>query len=192
MNKVLYFGIMAGATAIAALATWKYAKEKYSKEANEDIAEMKAYYKDKYESNSEGNAPDTNEEKKSQPKTPAQQKAADMKAYRKMTREKYNADHEDEVGHPYVISPDIFGENPGYDRITLTYYADHILADENDEVIRDVEETVGFESLTHFGEYEADIVHVENDILRCYYEITRDLRKYVDVAAELPSRPEVD
>lgn len=191
MNKVLYFGIMAGAAAIAALATWKYAKEKYSKEANDDINEMKAYYKSKYESHPE------QEEVKEAPapektKTKEQQKSEEIKNYRKMTREMYKANHEDEVGHPYVISPDDFGENPGYDRITLTYYADQILADENDEIIKDVEETVGFESLTRFGEYEADVVHVENDILRCYYEITKDLRKYVDVAVDLPSRPEVD
>lgn len=177
MNKVLYFGIMAGAAAIAAVATWVYAKDKFAKQASDDISEMKAYYKEKYES---------------QPKTEAQKKAEDLKTYRQMARDKYKANHEEEEGNPHVITPEEFGENNHYDRITLTYYADHVLADENDEVILDVEETIGFGSLNHFGEYEADIVYVQNDILKCYYEITRDLRKYEDVAGELPYRPEVN
>ena len=190
MNKVLYFGIMAGAAAIAAVATWVYAKDKFAKQASDDISEMKAYYKEKYE-------PQPKEEaagpvKKEQPKTEAQKKAEDLKTYRQMARDKYKANHEEEEGNPHVITPEQFGENNHYDRITLTYYADHVLADENDEIIRDVEETIGFGSLNHFGEYEADIVYVQNDILKCYYEITRDLRKYEDVAGELPYRPEVN
>lgn len=34
MNKVLYFGIMAGAAAIAAVATWVYAKDMMKKMSN--------------------------------------------------------------------------------------------------------------------------------------------------------------
>ena len=165
MNKVLYFGIMAGAAAIAAVATWVYAKDKFAKQASDDISEMKAE---------------------------AQKKAEDLKTYRQMARDKYKANHEEEESNPHVITPEEFGENNHYDRITLTYYADHVLADENDEIIQDVEETIGFGSLNHFGEYEADIVYVQNDILKCYYEITRDLRKYEDVAGELPYRPEAN
>lgn len=190
MNKVLYFGIMAGAAAIAAVATWVYAKDKFAKQASDDISEMKAYYKEKYESHTKEEAAEL--VKKEQPKTEAQKKSEDLKTYRKMARDKYKANHEEEEGNPHVITPEEFGENSHYDRITLTYYADHVLADENDEIIRDVEETIGFGSLNHFGEYEPDIVYVKNDILKCYYEITRDLRKYEDVAGELPYRPEVN
>lgn len=190
MNKVLYFGIMAGAAAIAAVATWVYAKDKFAKQASDDISEMKAYYKEKYESHPKEEAAEL--VKKEQPKTEAQKKAEDLKIYRQMARDKYKANHEEEDGNPHVITPEEFGENNHYDRITLTYYADHVLADENDEIIKDVEETIGFCSLNHFGEYEADIVYVKNDILKCYYEITRDLRKYEDVAGELPYRPEVN
>lgn len=200
MNKVLYFGIMAGAAAIAAAATWVYAKDKFAKQASDDISEMKAYYKEQinklfpeYKEKHESQPKEAPEEpKKEQPKTEAQKKAEDLKTYRQMARDKYKANHEEEESNPHVITPEEFGENNHYDRITLTYYADHVLADENDEIIRDVEETIGFGSLNHFGEYEADIVYVQNDILKCYYEITRDLRKYEDVAGELPYRPEVN
>ena len=37
------------------------------------------------------------------------------------------------VEKPYVISPEEFGEVEEYEKISLTYYADEVLADENDE-----------------------------------------------------------
>ena len=128
-----------------------YAKDKFAKQASDGISEMKAYYKEKYESPPKVEPAEP--KKKEQPKTEAQKKAADLKTYRQMARDKYKANHEEEEGNPHVITPEEFGENTHYDRISLTYYADHVLADENDESIRDVEETIGFGSLNHFGEY---------------------------------------
>ena len=52
------------------------------------------------------------------------------------------------------------------------------MADDNDELVDDVEETVGSDSLNHFGEYEYDLVFVRNDRLKCDYEILLSLRKY--------------
>ena len=88
--------------------------------------------------------------------------------------------------HPYVVPPEEFGEFEDYAKISLTYYADHILADENDEMVEDIEDTVGFESLTHFGEYEDDSVFVRNDRLKCDYEILKDLRRYADILEDKP------
>lgn len=95
------------------------------------------------------------------------------------------------VKGPYVISPEQFGENEDYERISLTYYADQVLVDENDEIIEDVEETVGFESLNHFGEYEDDSVFVRNDAKKCDYEILLDQKLYSDVIDEMPHQMEV-
>ncbi len=89
-------------------------------------------------------------------------------------------------GKPYVISPDEFGEFDDYETISLTYYADQVLADEDDELVEDIEETVGFESLNAFGEYEDDSVFVRNDRLKCDYEILLDQRKYSDVIKRRP------
>ena len=55
-----------------------------------------------------------------------------------------------------------------------------VFADDNDDVIDDIEGTVGIDSLTHFGEYEDDAVFVRNDELKCYYEILLDHRNYND------------
>ena len=93
---------------------------------------------------------------------------------------------EESVERPYVISPDDFGEFPEYEKISLTHYADGVLADENNEIVDNVDDIVGSDYACHFGEYEDDSVHVRNDRTRCDYEILRDLSKYVDVTVSHP------
>lgn len=90
----------------------------------------------------------------------------------------------EESDTPYVISPEEFGEKEHYDTVSLMYYADQILADDNDDIIEDIEGTVGFDSLTHFGDFETDAVHVRNDEQCTDYEILRSLRTYKEVAAQ--------
>lgn len=94
---------------------------------------------------------------------------------------------------PEVVSPDEFEnseEENEYEKISLTYYEDQVLADEDDNPIEDVENLVGFESLTRFGEFEEDAVYVRNDRLKCYFEILRDKRLYSDVVLTKPHSPE--
>lgn len=90
---------------------------------------------------------------------------------------------------PYVISPDDFGEEDGYDQFSLTLYADGIVTDDDDRAMTDtdVELSIGHDALTHFGEYEDDSVFVRNDKLKCDYEILRDERNYSDVAQTMPN-----
>ena len=92
---------------------------------------------------------------------------------------------------PYVIPPEQFGDNEEHEQISLTYYADGVLADENDEVIEDVEDAVGIDSLNHFGEYEDDSVFVRNDARKCDYEILLDQRTYSEVVEDMPHQMEV-
>lgn len=87
---------------------------------------------------------------------------------------------------PYVIPPEDFGDEEEYERITLTYYSDNILADDNDQRIVDIENIVGYDALESFGEYEDDAVHVINDRLRSYFEILRDERTYDEVLKNKP------
>lgn len=86
---------------------------------------------------------------------------------------------------PYVISPDEFGEYENYTKVSLTYYADGILADENGVVVDDVEEIVG-DALDHFGEYEDDSVFCRSNPKRCDYEILKDYQKYADIRKLFP------
>ena len=85
-----------------------------------------------------------------------------------------------EVYTPQVISPDEFDTND-FKTQTLTLYADGVLADEYDNVITNVDEIVGEESLDHFGEYEEDTVYVRNEELETDFEILKDDSNYRDM-----------
>lgn len=99
-----------------------------------------------------------------------------------MTSERNNSER------PYVLAPDYLGEYEDYLVITLIYYADGILADEDGNVIDNADEVVGRDSLSHFGEYENDAVFVRNDVLKCDYEILRDERSYSDIEKTMPKK----
>ena len=90
------------------------------------------------------------------------------------------------AGAPYVILPEVFGEFDDYKVISLTYYADHVLVDDDDDIIDDIERYIGLDSLNHFGDYADDAVYVRNDKLKCDYEILLDHREYSDVAKTKP------
>lgn len=87
---------------------------------------------------------------------------------------------------PYIIEPQEFGALDGYSLITLYHYSDNVLADDCDELVEDLDNVVGEDYASHFGEYEDDCVYVRNDRLKADYEICRDLRKYSDVAWRSP------
>lgn len=82
---------------------------------------------------------------------------------------------------PYVINPDDFGDD--YNTITLVYYKDNVVTTyDTDEVLTDkeIEDLIGEESLSHFGEYEEDSVFVRNDARKIDYEILRSEETYSD------------
>ena len=65
---------------------------------------------------------------------------------------------------------------PNYDKLVITYYeADDTLADERGEIMDDISNTVGLDSLTKFGEKSnfRNTVHVRNHNLSADYEISR-------------------
>lgn len=106
----------------------------------------------------------------------------------KRSLEEYRGKGEGEVmSKPYIITPEELGDVEEYDTTTLYYYADEVLVKLNDEIVEDVENTVGLDFADHFGEYEDDSVCVRNDAHQCDYEILRDSRKYADV--KKPARP---
>ena len=90
------------------------------------------------------------------------------------------------TGKIEVIEPNEYGEDEEYDQVSLTLYADGILADEDDTVINDLEGTVGEGSLDRMGEYEEDALHIKNEARKTYYEILVDLRKYEDATGKTP------
>lgn len=90
------------------------------------------------------------------------------------------------VDAPYIIPPEEFGEFEDYETIELTFFKDHIIADDELEIVEEVDRIIGFESLNHFGEYEDDAIFVRNDSLKCDYEVLLDDRTYAEAFASHP------
>lgn len=98
------------------------------------------------------------------------------------TTKKEERKEDDDMDKPYIITPEEFSDSD-YESETLTYWADGVVTDIDDEPLSDdqIEELIGEESLKHFGEYEDDSVFVRNDGLRVDYEILADTRNYGEV-----------
>lgn len=179
MNKnitnLLFFAAGLG---IGSVVTWKVLDAKYRQIAHDEYEEMKEYYEGKNRKLDE----EIVEDKPSE--------GLDI-YYEKITELGYvdtvKKGGPDNVERPYVIKPEEFEELDGYNSVSLTYYNDGVLADDDDEIVDDIDAIVGLESLKHFGEYEDDSVFVRNDALKCDYEICLDLRNFSDVTGN--SRP---
>ena len=196
-NRSLFsLGFIIGAASGATVA-WYLLKDKYETLAQEEIDSVKEVFaRREQEMKDETVKRNVAEGIKDSDRT-----KPDLKEYAEQLKKNgytrysdLSADDEgvsDKQTKPYVIPPEQFGDDENYDQISLTYYADGVLANENDEVIEDVEDAVGIDSLNHFGEYEDDSVFVRNDARKCDYEILLDQRTYSEVAEDMPHQMEV-
>ena len=87
-------------------------------------------------------------------------------------------EEEEDMDRPEIITPTESWEQD-YPTLSLTYYeGDGVLANDDNEIIENVDELVGEDFADHFGEYEEDSVFVRNDKHGVYYEILRDYGCY--------------
>lgn len=183
--------IFAAGAALGSVTTWYLVKDKYAKIAQEEIDSVKEVFSER----GRMERVETATEKIEKAQDEREAKEMSVRDYAaKLSEERYSTDYADiqpveeetDAEKPYVITPDEFSEIDDYQTISLTFYSDHILADDGDELIEDIDAIVGVESLNHFGEYEDDSVFVRNDRLKCDYEILLDNRKYSDVIKQKP------
>lgn len=196
-NEVIYAAVFAVGAAVGSLATWKIVKTKYEKIAQEEIDSVKEVYTKKMIgeeidlSLSVGIDPDednrTLEEKLKDLKIVTDEYTSIIQnqgyASNTVAPESKKEVEKVVIDRPYVISPEEYGEL-GYEEIELTYYADEVLADDQNELVEDVDDIVGLDSLKRFGEFEDDSVHVRNDALHADYEILLDSRTYAEAKAK--------
>ena len=83
---------------------------------------------------------------------------------------------------PYVITEEEFGEF-GNEEETLIFYADGILATEDDDPIDDVENLVG-DCLKEFGEYD-EVLYVRNQEREIDYTILKSEKMWKDIIPEV-------
>lgn len=191
LNKFMTFVI--GAAAGSAV-TWWFTKKHYERIADQEIADMREYYGVHY--GEAVNAVDEDDDEyivreEDLPQAPA---AEDIRQLAKITQDLGYTDYaktpataansaetksEPEPGRFEVISPEEYDTMEGFDTEELTYYADGVMTDEDDEIM-EADEIVGMDPAEHFGEYEDDSVHIRDHKLKIDYEILRDPRAYSD------------
>lgn len=200
MSKINFAIFVVGLT-LGAAATWLCIRKRYEQIAQEEIDSVKSTFAERksnaslYDLKTTEN--DTNKTKANQAKL-----KPDLIDYAiKLTDEgytNYTVGHNkvmekemvDTIEKPYVISPDEFGEFEEYSQISLTYYSDGVLADDADDLMDDIADTVGSDFASHFGDYEEDSVFIRNDRFKCDYEILRDNRAYSAVTGINPDQME--
>lgn len=189
-DTLIKFFIFAAGAAVGATASMKLLEAKYKQIAQEEIDSVKAAF----EAMSKSNPSDVSEDDPATEKELVREQHSEycnIVAESGYTNgEKGGSELMDDI-RPHVIPPADFGEIDDYDTETLVYYDDNILVDSNGAVIEDVDSVVGEDSLTHFGEYEDDAVHVRNDMMRCDYEILRDTSDFYSPTVSCPN-PEDD
>lgn len=202
LSKIFIF---ATGAAVGSVVTWKVLKTKYEQIAQEEIDSVKEVFSKRID-----DAKDIFKKTEYVESTPTEdivsdrdelymvtQEKPDIREYAAKLQEQGYFNYSDKssstkkeeaskVDAPKVITPEEFGEIEEYDTVSLTYYADKILTDDQNNPIEDVEDVVGNDSLTHFGEYEDDSVFVRNDKYQTDYEILLDTRNYRDVINKSP------
>lgn len=181
----------AGALAGAAVAV-KAVKDKYQQEAEEEIAEMRDYYRELKKNaktpdedkmlEEDENSKEEKEVKEENTKNEYNKIVENYTNYTQYndteTKENKKEEKEERTNYePFIIDAEEFGEDPGYDTATLTYYKDKVLTDDLDDVID--YSVAGEENLKIFDEYpDCKAIYVRDDIYMVDYEIIRDPYQY--------------
>ena len=204
-----------GGAALSGLAVWKILDKYYKARSDEEIASVKEHFtvpktadmtvfkelKEKYAKQKEESEKKLSlaEEAKHKPNIIEYTKTLkdnnyidystiDKKEEPKSGRypwEKSESEKDNDM-KPHVIEPEYYGENEEYDQVSMTLYADGILAyDDGDVIVEDEERLIG-DALEHMGEFEDDAIHVIDKEKEIYYEILADERKYQEATHKKP------
>lgn len=182
MNKALYFLLGVG---VGAAGAYFYLKDKFEQYAQEEIDSVKeAYYM-------------KNEKLPEEPKEEADSVAERIKRnngyvdYSTKVERPADPAHKPFSEEPEIISEEDFGELDEYEKVTLTYYSDGILADDlSDEIVDDAESKVGTDYISKIVDDGEDVVFVRNDIEKVDYEIVKSIQTYKEVTGNDPSPAE--
>ena len=210
MNGIKNLLIFAAGAVVGGIVAWRIAKKTYEKiiadeteaakkSAQDEIDIYKTQLEDKIDnyvketSNSASEESENDDDEYEEVEEPEEDEDEDEDYYAE-PRYRYDSylneleyfkgkGRTDEIGQinvPYIINETDVGDKMDYDLIHLTFYADHILTDDANLPIKDIDEIVGPEALKCFLNEFVNIVYVRNERLGCDFEICRDLRRYAD------------
>lgn len=195
-NTMINVLLFTTGAAIGSLVTWKVVKTKYERIIQEEIDSFKADYIRCMNSNPDevDNCDEDDETAEDE-----EDDEREMSTYRELAH-MYDqsgviAENDGEgageyevpyINGPYVITPEEFSDgNYDHSLYCLTYYADGVLSNDWYEQL-DIDDTIGEDSLEHFGDHVEDVVYVRNERNSADYEVTRDPRNYADM---IPNDP---
>ena len=165
--------IVIASAGISGAAGYFIAKKKYEKKADEEIESVKkAFNEHLNELTKSGEKIDIPMTRNGYSKKKSSEK--------KFVEGEKGATSNDE---PYIISPDDFMAS-SYESSTLLYYADGVLADDDNNVISSYIGLIGPKALNSFGQYQEDTVFVRNDKLKTDFEIILDTREFSKIRRE--------
>ena len=129
---------------------------------------------------------DKEEPKKEEPAKDPEQEEAELEKRAQQRYEElvkkygYDQDENESDNDPYEISPDEFDDEYEYEKISLTYYSDGILADDVGDPMDDddIMASVGLNFESYFSDTKCNAVYIRNDQRNCDYEILRDLEPF--------------
>lgn len=197
-NTLINVLMFATGAAIGSVVTWKLVKTKYERLADEEIESVKEVYSRQSTIGVEPEEVESNEDPVETPKVKIAEKpdimeyaaklkeegymdysnqAKPEKKEEKLTRDMDDLAYDEE---PFVIAPEHFDEYDDFEAISLTYWADGFLTDEDDNLIEDIDGTVGLDYDEHFGEFEDDSVFIRNERLKTDFEILAVEGNYKD------------
>lgn len=183
-NKLINVICFAAGAGIGWLVACKMMRSAFAELAEEEIESVKEVYMRRLE---ELEADGTEEEMAavitSNPNKPS------IKEYAATVDGLNNPEEKEDdidMSKPEVIAPEEFGNIPGYYEMQLEYYDNGFVVDEDGIELTEqqIDDMIGHESLTTFGEYEDDSVFVRNDELETYFEILHMRCDYVPTEIE--------
>lgn len=184
--------IFAAGLAVGAVTGALVIKNKVLADAKAEVEEVREYYRSKQQERGIKEVEETKEEVKETEETKEETAKFDRNTYinyNKMAREYQTSKDSTFADDPYIIDPEEFGENPEYDTMTLTYFADGVLVDDVDDLVDEPDVVVGLENLKVLGDYGATSVYVRNDIYRTDYEVIKDDWNYSDIKEPVQTLP---
>lgn len=181
LNKFVMF--TAGA-AIGSTVTWYILRSRYDRIIQEEIDSVRESFSMLNRKGSEeaDDAPDEYYDREEEEEIQELKHYKDIIGSSDYTGDVEENDMDEEYPSriPEIIEPEEYGEKEGYQAVSMTYYEENkVLVDETyNQVVEDIEGTVGADFATHFGEYEDDSVHVRNHYLETDFEILKVERAY--------------
>lgn len=185
-RKVMDLALFILGAAAGSALTWFLVKDHYEQKADEEIASVKEVFSKRKEK----------EEKVQELAAKASDKPSIMEFKSTLHENGYSEQEdmknpvtEDDYVDIHLISELEFGDDEEFDTVSLTYYMDGVITDEDDEILEDAESRIGENISDYFG--DSDAVYIRNDTLRTYYEVLRDYRTYEEAVSGKPRRVEI-